>query len=104
MILWLGIFGITLLLALLLGRVYCGWMCPMNTLMLPTAWLSKKLNLQAKIAPNWLKSNNCLDNFNIDDACHSIHKESIPCPNTNTIVSTNFISNCYLEIQTGNIS
>ncbi len=56
MIVWLGIFGTTLLLALLLGRVYCGWMCPMNTLMVPTAWLSKKLNLQAKIAPNWLKS------------------------------------------------
>lgn len=55
-VLWLGIFSVTLLFALLLGRVFCGWICPMNTLMIPTEWLSKKLNLQAKKVPNWLKS------------------------------------------------
>jgi len=53
---WLGIFGVTLLLALLLGRVFCGWICPMNTVMIPTEWLSKKLNLQVKKAPGWLES------------------------------------------------
>jgi len=56
MVLWLGIFGVSLLLALLFGRVFCGWICPMNTIMIPTEWLSKKLNLQAKDAPRWLKS------------------------------------------------
>ncbi len=56
MVIWLGLFGVTLLLALLLGRVFCGWICPMNTVMIPTEWLSKKLNLQAKEAPGWLKS------------------------------------------------
>ncbi len=56
MVMWLGIFGVTLLLALLLGRVFCGWICPMNTVMIPTEWLSKKLHLQAKETPNWLKS------------------------------------------------
>jgi polyferredoxin len=56
MVMWLGIFGVTMILALLLGRIFCGWICPMNTVMLPTEWLSKKLNLQTKDAPNWLKS------------------------------------------------
>lgn len=56
MVMWLAIFGITVILALLLGRVFCGWICPMNTIMIPAEWLSKKLNLQAKDAPNWLKS------------------------------------------------
>ena len=39
MVLWLGIFGISLILALLFGRIFCGWICPMNTLMIPTEWL-----------------------------------------------------------------
>lgn len=56
MVMWLGIFGITMILALLLGRVFCGWICPMNTVMIPAEWLSKKLNLQAKDTPDWLRS------------------------------------------------
>ncbi len=56
MVVWLGIFGITLLLALLFGRIFCGWICPMNTLMIPTEWLSKKLNIQSKGIPKWLES------------------------------------------------
>jgi len=56
MVMWLAIFGITLLLALFLGRIFCGWICPMNTLMIPTEWLSKKLNLQVKESPGWLKN------------------------------------------------
>jgi len=56
MLIWLGIFGITMILALLLGRIFCGWICPMNTVMIAAEWLSKKLHLQAKDAPNWLRS------------------------------------------------
>lgn len=56
MVLWLGIFGISLILALLFGRIFCGWICPMNTLMIPAEWLSKKLNLQSEDTPKWLKS------------------------------------------------
>ncbi len=54
--LWLVLFGVSLVAALLFGRVYCGYACPMNTMMLPAAWLSKKLNLQTSKAPKWLKS------------------------------------------------
>ncbi len=37
--LWFGIFAIGIVLSPLLGRVYCGWMCPMNTLFKPISRL-----------------------------------------------------------------
>lgn len=54
--LWLALFGASLVIALIFGRVYCGYVCPMNTLMLPIEWLSKKLRLQTDKAPKWLKN------------------------------------------------
>lgn len=54
--LWFGIFGLSLLLALGLGRLYCGYACPMNTLMIPTDWLAKKLNIKTDKTPKWLSS------------------------------------------------
>ena len=42
-----------LVAALIFGRVYCGYVCPMNTLMFPVEWLSKKMKLQT--SPKWLK-------------------------------------------------
>ena len=56
MMLWLALYTVSLLVALLFGRVYCGYVCPMNTLMIPTEWLSKKLKLQADKSPKWLSS------------------------------------------------
>lgn len=54
--LWLVLFAASLIAALIFGRVYCGYVCPMNTLMIPTEWLSKKLNLQTLASPIWLKN------------------------------------------------
>ena len=54
MMLWLALYAVSLLAALLFGRVYCGYVCPMNTLMIPTEWLSKKLKLQTDKSPKWL--------------------------------------------------
>lgn len=54
MVLWLALFGISLLAALLFGRIYCGYVCPMNTLMIPTNWIAKKLNIQTQKTPKWL--------------------------------------------------
>jgi polyferredoxin len=54
--LWLGLFGISLLAALVFGRVYCGYVCPMNTLMIPTNWIAKKLNIQTQKTPKWVQS------------------------------------------------
>ena len=55
-VIWLVLFGVSLIAALLFGRVYCGYACPMNTLMIPVEWLSKKLKFQTENAPKWLKS------------------------------------------------
>lgn len=56
MMLWFVLFAVSLAAALVFGRVYCGYACPMNTLMIPTEWLSKKLKLQADKSPKWLDS------------------------------------------------
>ncbi len=56
MMLWLALFGVSLIVALIFGRVYCGYVCPMNTLMLPAEWLSTKLKLQTNKTPGWLKN------------------------------------------------
>jgi polyferredoxin len=55
-VIWLVLFGVSLIAALIFGRVYCGYACPMNTLMIPVEWLSKKLKFQTENAPKWLKS------------------------------------------------
>ena len=51
--LWLGLFGASLVAALLFGRVYCGYVCPMNTLMVPAEWISKKLKFQTSRTPRY---------------------------------------------------
>lgn len=56
MMLWLGLYGASLILALLFGRIYCGYICPMNTLMVPAEWISKKLKIQSKTTPKFLQS------------------------------------------------
>ncbi len=56
MVFWLILFAMSLVLALFFGRVYCGYACPMNTLMIPTEWLSKKLKFQSDKTPKWLES------------------------------------------------
>ena len=55
-LLWLALFAVSLVAALIFGRVYCGYACPMNTLMIPIEWLSKKLKLQTADTPKWLKN------------------------------------------------
>jgi len=54
--LWFALFGVSLILALFFGRIYCGYICPMNTIMSPVEWLSKKLKLQTNKIPKLLIS------------------------------------------------
>jgi len=56
MVLWLGIFMVSLLGATVFGRFYCGYICPMNTAMGVTGKLAKRLNWQTKSVPKALKS------------------------------------------------
>ncbi len=55
-VLWLALFAISLIAALIFGRIYCGYVCPMNTVMIPIEALSKKLKLQRTGAPKFLES------------------------------------------------
>ena len=55
MMLWLAMFGVSLIVGLFFGRVYCGYMCPMNTTMPFVEKLSKKLGIQSDETPKWLE-------------------------------------------------
>jgi polyferredoxin len=52
---WLALLGISLIVAVFFGRLYCGYLCPMNTLMIPVEWLSKKLKIQTAKTPKCLE-------------------------------------------------
>jgi len=56
MLIWLGLFLISLVGATIYGRFYCGYICPMNTVMGATGNLSKKLNWRTKSVPKVLQS------------------------------------------------
>jgi len=53
---WFLIFGVGLLGAIFLGRVYCGWICPMETLFRPIDWLYAKLRLKRLRTPAIFKN------------------------------------------------
>ena len=52
--LWMGLFLISVLAALVFGRVYCGWICPINTVMKVITWIKKKLRIKNARIPLWL--------------------------------------------------
>ncbi|MCG9478674.1 MAG: 4Fe-4S binding protein [Actinomycetia bacterium] len=56
MIVWLIVFGATLIAAIFFGRIYCGWICPINTAMRPINWLVKKMGYKRLGVPGILKS------------------------------------------------
>lgn len=53
--LWIALFGLSIIAAFFVGRVYCGWICPINTVMKPVSWLKKKLGVRSFATPAWLK-------------------------------------------------
>jgi hypothetical protein len=64
--LWLGLFLFTLILARWLGRLYCGYICPLNTSMLVAEKIKKILKIgelkQPKLLSykhlSWIHTNN----------------------------------------------
>lgn len=54
--LWLAIFSISLVAALIFGKIYCGYVCPINALIVLVEWLSRKFKIQKSKAPKWLKN------------------------------------------------
>lgn len=53
---WMGFIFISILLATFFGRYYCGWACPINTLMKPINWMKKKLGIKRENVPQIFKS------------------------------------------------
>lgn len=51
---WMGVFAVSILATLLLGRVYCGWICPIHTVMRGVAWIKKKLRIPSVRIPAWV--------------------------------------------------
>lgn len=54
--LWLIIYGVGVILSFFFGRIYCGYVCPMNTLMRPVQHVSRKIGIQQKQVPRWLEN------------------------------------------------
>jgi polyferredoxin len=57
MVLWLLLFAITLPLAIFFGRIYCGYVCPMHTVMIAADGLVTHGNKpkNRRSAPKWLQ-------------------------------------------------
>ncbi len=53
--LWILIFGIGLFISLIWGRFYCGWICPINTVIKIKDWFYKKLGIDTLQTPTVLK-------------------------------------------------
>lgn len=58
--LWMGLFILGFIAATWFGRLYCGWICPINTAMTFIARLKIKLHIKSNIIPNillnsWIK-------------------------------------------------
>lgn len=54
--LWLIIYIAGVILSPFFGRIYCGYVCPMNTVMRPVQKFSRKIGLQRTQVPSWLES------------------------------------------------
>jgi len=53
---WMGFIFLSILTSALWGRFYCGFACPINTLIRPVNWLKQNLNIKDKKTPIALKS------------------------------------------------
>jgi polyferredoxin len=54
--LWMGIFLVSVLLSLFLSRFYCGWICPINTVLKPITFIKKKLKIKSLKTPAIFKN------------------------------------------------
>ncbi len=57
MMLWLALFGVSLVATVFWGRLYCGYACPMNTVIQPIEKISQKLNIQKSVYPKRINAN-----------------------------------------------
>jgi len=56
----MGIFVVSIALSFFLGRIYCGWICPINTVLKHISWVKRKLKIPELTIPSlfrrpWLR-------------------------------------------------
>lgn len=51
---WMGLLVMGITLAMWYGRIYCGWICPINTAMSFILWLKIKLHIESIEIPSFL--------------------------------------------------
>lgn len=51
---WMGVFVLGVLVSFFWSRLYCGWICPINTVMEGITFLKKKSRLKSFQIPLWL--------------------------------------------------
>jgi len=51
---WVGLFLLGVVASLYLGRIYCGWICPINAVMNGVSWLKGKLGIKKQKTPQFL--------------------------------------------------
>jgi polyferredoxin len=50
----MGLFLLGTVASLFLGRIFCGWICPINTVMNAVTWIKKKLHIKSLKMPPFL--------------------------------------------------
>lgn len=53
---WIGLIIAGIVISLLLGRVYCGWVCPINTVMNVVTWIKQKFSFKGFKIPQFVKN------------------------------------------------
>ncbi|WP_332447283.1 4Fe-4S binding protein [Sphaerochaeta sp.] len=53
--LWMAVFLVSTLLVLFFSRLYCGWLCPINSVLIPVSLLKKKLRVKNRKTPALVK-------------------------------------------------
>jgi ferredoxin-type protein NapH len=54
---WLVLFALGVITSLFAGRLFCGWICPMNTIFRAINFIYGKLRIKRFAAPSFLKNN-----------------------------------------------
>lgn len=52
--LWMGLFLLGIAASFILGRIYCGWFCSINTAMICVTWIKKKFHIKSMKIPSVL--------------------------------------------------
>ena len=53
---WMAVIFASIALAAIFGRYYCGWMCPIHTLIRPTKWLSRQFKMTKNKIPTTVQA------------------------------------------------